>query len=70
MDKMKKKKSSGLDGIRQDFLLMGTEIITIPFTRLINNSIENGVFPMQWKRAAVTPIMKKGANEIKPITDQ
>ena len=60
MDQMKKKKSSGLDGISQDCLLIGVEIISIPLTRIINNSIQSGIFPTNWKTAVVTPILKKG----------
>jgi hypothetical protein len=60
MESMKKKKSSGLDGISQGLLLMGANIIAVPLTRLINNSIEKGVFPTEWKKAMVTPILKKG----------
>ena len=37
---MKKKKSSELDGIGQELLLQGAEIIAIPLTRMINNLIE------------------------------
>ena len=59
MEKIKKKKSSGLDEIGQDFLLFGAEIIAIPLTRIINNWMENGAFPNEWKRAVVTPILKK-----------
>ena len=36
MDGMKKKKSAGLDGISQECLLLGSEILTIPLTRLIS----------------------------------
>ena len=57
---MKKKKSSGNDGISQECLLEGAEILTIPLTRLINTSIESGIFPEEWKKAVVTPLLKKG----------
>ena len=60
MKEMKKKKSAGLDRIGQDLLLLESEIIAIPLTRLINNSIESGIFPTEWKKAIVTPILKKG----------
>ena len=60
MKEMKKKKSAGLDGIGQDLLLQGAEIVAIPLTRMINNSIESGIFPTEWKKAMVTPILKKG----------
>ena len=60
MNKMKKKKSAGVDGISQENLLLGTEILAIPLTRLINCSIKSGIFPQEWKEALVTPILKKG----------
>ena len=60
MAEMRKKKSSGLDGIGQDVLLMGGDILAIPLTRVINNSIINGKFPTAWKKAVVTPLLKKG----------
>ena len=60
MEGMKKKKSSELDGISQDLLLIGADKIAVPLKRMINNSIESEVFPKEWKRAVVTPILKKG----------
>ena len=58
MNKMKKKKSAGVDGISQENLLLGTEILAIPLNRLINCSIKSGIFPQEWKEALVTPILK------------
>ena len=60
MDGMKKKKSSGKDGVSQECLLMGKDVLKIPLTRIINNSIETGRFPDEWKEAIVAPILKKG----------
>ena len=50
LGEMKKKKSSGMDGIGQDLLLMGADIIMIPLTRVINSSILKGTFPTEWKK--------------------
>ena len=36
------KKSVSKDGLSQDKLMMGSEFLSIPLTRMINNSIENG----------------------------
>ena len=55
MDDTKKKKSAGMDGIKQESLLMGTEVLDVPLTRLINMSIQSGIFPMEWKLAVVLP---------------
>jgi len=60
MKKMKKKKSKGNDGIPQDCLLLGQEVLTGPLTEIINASITSGIFPDQWKEAIVVPILKKG----------
>ena len=60
MDKMKRKKSLGKDGISQECLLTGKEVLKIPLTIIINCSIETGVFPSDWKEAVVAPILKKG----------
>ena len=59
MKSMNKKKSSGTDGLSQEKLIEGTDVLKIPLTRIINNSIENGQFPKSWKEAQVTPILKK-----------
>ena len=60
---MKKKKSSGPDGISQENLILGTDVLVIPLTRIINASIENEEFPEIWKEAVVTPLLKKGDPE-------
>ena len=53
--KNEKKKSSGGDGISHECLLLGAEILTIPLTRLINTSIDSGIYPEEWKKVVVTP---------------
>ena len=60
MKKMANKKSKGKDGIPQDCLLQGHEVIAAPLTSVINCSIATGIFPEQWKEAIVIPILKKG----------
>ena len=60
MKAMSKKKSKGNDGISQECLLLGTEVLAGPLTKIINTSIETGHFPDQWKEAIVVPILKKG----------
>ena len=57
---MAKKKSKGKDGIPQDCLLLGQDVIAAPLTDVINSSITSGAFPTQWKDAIVVPILKKG----------
>ena len=47
------KKSTGLDGISQDLLLLEAEIIAIPLTRLNKNWIESGkIFITAWKKSS------------------
>jgi hypothetical protein len=60
MKKMAKKKSKGKDGIPQDCLLLGHEVIAAPLANVINSTIATGTFPEQWKEAIVVPILKKG----------
>ena len=60
MKNMQKKKSSGKDGVSQECLLLGKDVLTIPLTRIINSSITSGTFPEEWKESIVCPILKKG----------
>ena len=60
MKSMSKKKSKGNDGVSQECLLLGQEVLAAPITLIINNSISTGVFPETWKEAIVVPILKKG----------
>ena len=57
---MSKKKSKGNDGVSQECLLLGVEVLAVPLTQIINNSITMGIFPADWKEAIVVPILKKG----------
>ena len=60
MEKMKKKKSSGTDGLSQENLILATEVLACPLTSIVNASITKGEFPTAWKEALVTPVLKKG----------
>ena len=57
---LKKKKRAGKDGISQEQLILGTDVLVIPLTRIINESIFTGEDSKKWKEAIVTPILKKG----------
>ena len=65
MMSLKKKKSAGNDGISQENLVLGTDTLVIPMTRIINSSISTGIVPEKWKEAIVTPILKKGDSKKK-----
>ena len=64
LKKLNKKKSSGLDGLSQENLILGAENLIAPMTAIVNSSILEGVFPPQWKEAAVTPVLKKGSPQV------
>ena len=72
LKKLNKKKSSGLDGLSQEHLIMGASNLTSPLTTIINCSIRQGKFPDGWKEAAVTPVLKKGSpkqlNNYRPVS--
>ena len=56
---LKKKKSVGKDGISQEQMVLGKDILALPLTRIINNSMSMGVVPEALKKAIVMPILKK-----------
>ena len=56
LKKLNKKKSSGLDGLSQENLLLGATNLVAPLTLIVNQSIVEGEFPKEWKEAVVTPI--------------
>ena len=72
LKKLNKKKSSGLDGLSQENLLLGTKNLLAPLTSIVNQSIMQGEFPEKWKQAAVTPVLKKGnpqlLNNYRPVS--
>ena len=72
MKNMKKKKSSGYDGLSQENLLVGTKSLIKPLTNIINQSINQGQFLSEWREALVTPVLKKGdpkqLNNYRPVS--
>ena len=54
------KNSSGHDGISARFLKRILEIITLPLTHIVNQSLCTGIFPDRLKIAKVVPLFKKG----------
>ena len=61
-----------MDGLSQENLLLGSGNLIAPLTTIINQSIEDGEFPAQWKEGAVTPVLKKGSpmelNNYRPVS--
>ena len=59
--KMKDNKSPGVDGIPPKLLKEIVEQISTPLAKLFNLSLEEGIFPSEWKEANITPLFKKGS---------
>ena len=59
-------KSHGFDQISARMLKMCDSSIVLPLLIIFNNSLREGLFPSQWKKANITPIHKKSnKNDIK-----
>ena len=67
---MKDTKSPGVDGIPTKLLMETVEQISISLARVFNLSLKQGVVPFQWKEANLIPLIKKGSEISKIITDQ
>ena len=58
-------------GISGKFLEIISKEISYPFSKLLNNLFEIGIFPESWKIAHVTPIFKRNGSKIaKQTIDQ
>ena len=57
-------KSHGFDGISIRMIKMCDEPIIKPLNVIFKNSINEGTFPSQWKKANVTPINKNGEKKL------
>jgi hypothetical protein len=57
---LKPKHSRGTDNISTILLKLATPAIISPLTRIINQSLKNGIFPNKLKIAKIIPIFKKG----------
>jgi hypothetical protein len=72
LDNLNAKKSAGLDGIGPRILKACSDVITIPLTAIINNSLRTGIVPDSLKLARVVPLHKGGptddANNYRPIS--
>jgi hypothetical protein len=54
-------KSTGLDEIPARFIKDGANVIKVPITAIINQSITTGVIPQSMKYARVKPLFKKNS---------
>lgn len=59
IESLKPKSSTGIDGISNNVLKFIKNEILHPLTLIINQSIENGIFPDKLKVAKVVPVYKK-----------
>ena len=58
IETLKPKSSSGIDGISNKLLKLIKNGILVPLTLIINQAIENGIFPDRLKIAKVIPLFK------------
>lgn len=69
---LRMKRSAGADSLTQEQLKLGSKELTKPLTKIINKSITEGKFPEEWKKAIVTPVLKKGSakdkNNYRPVS--
>ena len=72
LKKIDKSKATGPDVIHNKLLIATVDIITEPLTILFNRCLNEGIFPNIWKIAHVTPLHKKGpenlCNNDRPIS--
>ena len=59
--------SSFFDDVKFYQLKLGAEEIATTLTKIINKSIADGIFPEGWKKAIITPVIKKGCKEDKSV---
>ena len=64
IDKLANKNSTGWDGISNRIMKYIKHEIVSPMTKLINKSLELGVFPDSMKLAHVTPLHKSGSESL------
>ena len=67
-------KSCTLDPLPTHILKQCLDILIHPITKIINSSLQSGLFPSSWKSGIVTPVLKKGKchsdyNSFRPITN-
>ena len=60
LKKLKTKHSHGLDNVPITIYKAAFEALALPLVHLTNQIITTGVWPTQWKRALVTPVLKGG----------
>ena len=62
LSKLDPQKSTGLDGVSSKILKLSATVIASRLTSIFKRSITTGVFPLQWKKARITPVFKSGSH--------
>jgi hypothetical protein len=63
LKKLKEGKAPGIDGIVPKILIENAAIVSKPLKLLYQKSMETAKVPVDWKKANVTAIYKKGCRE-------
>ena len=61
IDNMKENKSSEVDGISPKILKETVEQISTPLAHAFNMSLQEGIVPIEWKKANIIPLFKKSS---------
>ena len=61
--KLKRNKSAGVDNLPPGYLKDIFDSIALPFTHILNLSLENGEVPYDFKIAKITPLFKSGSTK-------
>lgn len=59
MKRLKRIKSTGVDGIRADFILAASDMVLNPLVQTLNQVLDKGV-PTAWCTGLIHPIFKAG----------
>ncbi|XP_045534998.1 uncharacterized protein LOC106709987 [Papilio machaon] len=57
---LKTGKSPGTDGITNEMIIAGIDVLTTPLTKIFNDILESKTIPQQWTSSEITLIFKKG----------
>jgi len=60
---LKTNKAAGGDGLSSSFLKEVEVVIVEPLVMILRKSLEDGVVPLDWRVANVTPIFKEGSKK-------
>ena len=67
--RLKNKKATGLDRIRNEMLKSGAHYLTPSLTKLFTFILSKGTYPDSWSTGLISPIFKLGVNLILQIIE-